>query len=319
MNRFRILQTLPLLAALVLLAAGCTQNELGNEQGEPLPEGMYPIEFTATGLQATPQTRTTADGRWNGDEKIAIKAYGEVKPYTAPSSDNAALTPTDNNKFYWQSTKDTTVLAWYPYTDAIPETWEVQRDQNKDNGTEFQKSDFLYAQDKFKFGENNVLNFHHQTAKVVINIRNKGVLTDANKINETKIINVCLQGKFSGSKYELSADQSGSKEAIKPKQASPNTGVYFDGDGSYGETALVSYEALVIPQTINAGVKLFVIDIKGYSLFYYTVPAGGIEWKAGTEHTYNITIEGSKLSVTTSESIGWGTDGASGSGSVTFI
>lgn len=89
------------------------------------------------------------------------------------------------------------------------------------------------------------------------------------------------------------------------------------GDGPQKES-LVSYEALVIPQTINAGVKLFVIDIKGYSQFYYKVPTGGIEWKAGTEHTYNITIEGSKLSVTTSESIGWGTDGASGSGSVTL-
>lgn len=184
MNRFRILQTLPLLAALVLLAAGCTQNELGNEQGEPLPEGMYPIEFTATGLQATPQTcDNTADGFWGGGENVAIQIGRDVKQYKPESigSTTTLIPDNKNNKFYWQSTDDVTVQAWYCGTgydttlstssSSSPWTWTVQSDQSGINDTDgYQQSDFLYAKDNFEFKTSNTLHFFHQTAKVVVHI-----------------------------------------------------------------------------------------------------------------------------------------------------
>lgn len=306
--------------SVALIAASCSTDD-NDTPGEPLPEGMYPIEFTATGLQATPQTRATADDTWNGGENVAIQIDEVVKQYNAKSSGSTTeLTPAnDNDKFYWQNKNNTIVQAWYygtGYNNTYPTKWTVK--DNQASTSEYQQSDFLYAQDKFGFGEDNALNFYHQTAKVVINIRKKGVLTNVEQIKGTTIDKVYLNGNFSepasGSKYGLSGT-SGSLSTITPEKTSPNANVNFGGTV---ETALASYRALVIPQTINEGSNLFKIEIEGYSPFYYTVPAGGIEWKAGTEHTYNITIEGSELSVTTSSSIGWGTDGASGSGSVTL-
>jgi hypothetical protein len=76
---------------------------------------------------------------------------------------------------------------------------------------------------------------------------------------------------------------------------------------------------LAVPQKISNGSSLIKTGIAEYSPFYYK-PKSEITWRGGTEYTYNITIEGSTLSVTTRTSICRSTAGAaSGSGCVTFI
>ena len=85
------------------------------------------------------------------------------------------------------------------------------------------------------------------------------------------------------------------------------------------EKALATYQALAVPQKISNGSSLIKTGIAEYSPFYYK-PKSEITWRGGTEYTYNITIEGSTLSVTTRTSICRSTAGAaSGSGCVTFI
>lgn len=323
MNMNRILQNLCTLAASLLLLTACTQDKLSDpSQGEPLPEGVYPIEFTATGLQATPQSRATADGTWSGGENIAIKVYGDVKQYVTESSGSTtALKPAAaNNKFYWQRTDDIIVSAWYPANDDnMPSTWSVQEYQREGG---YQKSDFLYANDNFSFQASNALHFYHQTAKVVINIRNEGILTDANNIAKVVIGSgrIALTGSYqapTGSDHVGTWSSTTNINTITPiKLATPNTNVDF-GSGSSTETALASYQALVIPQTVEAGSRFIYIVVNG-THYYYKAENGKNELKAGYVHTYNITVKGSSLSVTTSESIGWGS-GDAGSGSVTFI
>lgn len=323
MKRKGFLQTAFTLTAMLLLAAACTPNDCDGSQGEPLPEGAYPMTFTTTVEGVTATRAATADGQWTAGDKIAVQVDSEVKEYTAtPVSGNAATaTLSSTSPFYWQNTSDINVSAWYcgtGYAATQPTTWSVLSDQNQNDG--YQQSDFLYApQTGIDFKGTKSLTFYHQTAKVIINIRKEGILTDASKITAISINNVKLNGTFSvpasGSHYGLTVATSATQTApITPKTlATPNTGVSFGG-GSSTETALASYEALVIPQTVTTGTNFIGITVDG-NTYYYKAEDGKNELKAGYVHTYNITVKGEKLEVTVNSSMSWGT-GTSGSGSV---
>ncbi|WP_052356362.1 fimbrillin family protein [Bacteroides timonensis] len=314
-----------------MLLAACTQDELADKQGEPLPEGKYPITFTTTVEGVTATRAATADGQWTTGDKIAVQVDSEVKEYTAtPVSGNAATaTLSSTSPFYWQNTKDINVSAWYlgtGYQATQPTTWSVKSDQNQNDG--YQKSDFLYAPAKniaFKpqAGTANSLTFYHQTAKVIINIRNKGILTNASKITSVVIgnnNNIALKGTYTAPTDNntagtwTSATETADKGTITPKRTSFNADVSFE-DGSTLENALASYEALVIPQTVTTGENFIGITVDG-TTYYYKAETGKNELKAGYVHTYNITVKGEKLEVTVSNSsMSWET-GTSGSGSV---
>lgn len=310
----------------ILLLAGCAQDKLADtSQGEMLPEGKYPMTFTATGLEATATTRGTADDFWDGDEYVAVQVGDVVKKYvTASYGKSTTLQPAGpDDAFYWQSTNDTKqVSAWYLGTgyDASLTTerwqWSIQSNQNtSDNG--YQKSDFLYApQTTCSFGGTNSLTFSHKTAKVVINIRKYGVATDDEDIKSITICKTLLTGltyedggelKFTGianapcdlTPYKLTAQNKVSFEANKP-----------------AETALASYQALVVPDAIYN--QSFEIKIKGYALFKYNPGVLGVpdKWESGMQYTYNLTIKGNKVTATvTSTGMKW-EDGGSGGGTV---
>lgn len=346
--------------ATLLLLAACTQDELADKQGEPLPEGKYPLTFTASidgaAVAVTPQTRASVDGSFNNVDYIAVGIWdGTMVPfrYMTFKKDGVNAAWEYNRKIeeyvekpYWQSTTNATqVRAWYfnkndngkyydvkyktgEHPDSGSFSWEVAGDQS---GVGYTNSDFLYAFDSFSFAENpKTLHFFHQTAKVVVHII-AGDQTPADITGDKISMTIgdsgnpiYLQGKWKRPDSHWIDDNSRifgtwttsgqDKNIITPKELGPKD-ITVNSDK---KQSLASYEALAIPQKISADNRLFKIEIDGYSPFYYTVPAEGIEWKAGTEHTYYITIEGSKLSVTASSSSGW-TDGASGSGSVTFI
>ena len=69
--------------ALLFAATACTQDELS---GGALPEGEYPLIINATGLQvvATPASRATVDGNWQGVQTVALSVGGTVKLVDKP-------------------------------------------------------------------------------------------------------------------------------------------------------------------------------------------------------------------------------------------
>lgn len=308
MTRTRILQTVCTLASLLMLTASCS-DEMDSDTGSRLPEGKYPMTFTAAvdGLTAT---RATTDGTWTGSEEIAIKIGSEVKKYKAASGGNLTIAD-DNTPFYWQTSSETKrVSAWYlgtEYSGTQPITWSVQLDQSKtetqSTSDNYQRSDFLYApQTGISYGSNEKkLTFYHQTAKVVINIRNAEMVTDnAGQIQSVGIYSVTPGGTFSapasGGTYGLTASGSQASIITPRKQATANSNVNF---GSGNETALVSYEALVIPQTVTANSNFIGITLTGVGTYYYKAVNGLNQLKAGNVHTYNITVKGQELVVTT--------------------
>ena len=311
----------------MLLLAGCTQDKPADaSQGEMLPKGKYPMTFTVTGLEATAATRATADGKWEGGEKVAVQVGDVVKKYIAVGyGESTTLQPADAaNTFYWQNTNDTKqVSAWYlgtGYNSAPPTDqywkWSIQSDQNNDNG--YQKSDYLYApQTICSFSGTNSLTFSHKTAKVVINIRKYGVATDDEDIESITICSINLTGHTivydSG---EMVLYGSEGKEFITPHKLTQQNEVKFEVNKP-AEIALASYQALVVPYKVNG--EIFIeINMKGYAPFKY-VPAASIglgDWEGGMQYTYNLTIKGKEVTATvTSTGMTW-EDGGSGNGSV---
>lgn len=324
MKRLSAFRKMTVAAACCVFAfAACTDDDV--DDGTTLPDGKYPMAFTA-GVDGLAATRATTDNTWAGNEEVAVwMGSGDPKKYT-PAAGGTSVTlqaATGEKPFYWESTSNINVSAWYlgtGYAATLPTTWSVKATQSGDG---YQQSDFLYAPAKSiafnpQTGTDNSLTFYHQTAKVIINIRKEGILTDASKITSVIIgNNIALKGTYTAPTGNGTAGTwtptTDGKGTITPKTlTNPNT-VSF-GSGSTAETALASYEALVIPQTVTTGENFIGITVDG-SNYWYKAETGSNELKAGYVHTYNITVKGEKLEVTMNSSMSWGT-GSSGSGSV---
>lgn len=306
----------------MLLLAGCAQDKLADTtQGEMLPEGKYPMTFTATGLEATAATRGTADDFWDGGEYVAVQVGDVVKKYvTASYGKSTTLQPAGpDDAFYWQSTDEKKqVSAWYLGTgydtSLTTERWQWSIQSNQSTSSDYQKSDFLYApQTTCSFGGTNSLTFSHKTAKVVINIRKYGVATDDEDIESITICKTLLTGltyedggelKFTGIE-STPCDLTACKLTVQNK-------VSFEANKP-AETALASYQALVVPNFIRN--QSFEIKMGGYAPFKYN-PTVSYKWESGMQYTYNLTIKGNEVTATvTSTEMTW-KDGGSGEGTV---
>ena len=95
--------------------------------------------------------------------------------------------------------------------------------------------------------------------------------------------NICIYGNVSLFDETMIWSQQNTPSTITPY----NLGQQPMSDGN---TSLVSFGALVIPQTISEGQTLFTFTVDEQT-YYYEVPSGGITWNAGTEYTYNVTIK----------------------------
>ena len=325
------------LSALLLLAS-CTQDDLTNgTQGEPLPPGKYPLILTASGLEAvaTPaqaSTRSTVDGEWSG-ETVRVQIQEKWNGYkedwnsagnqTCTVASNGTMTKDkDDLDAYWQSSDETKAIrAWHVSgVDQQPATMSsylhtVQTDQS---GEGYAKSDFLFAQRTANFAEGKdgvSLTFCHQVAKVRINIvRGDETPADFN-VTGLRIDNVYIKGKFTAPDMAHTGEDAYG-EWSDEGQIPGNITAHAVDEENTGDNIIATFEAIVIPQKVRKNNKLFTIT-NGYSNFAYT-PTDDKEWEAGWEYTYTVAIKGSKLDVSVSESIGWGTDGNTGSGSVTL-
>lgn len=159
------------MTAAALTLGACSQSE---ETVEMLPEGKYPIELTATGLEptVTPMTRATVDGNWEGVTKVAVQVDGVVKEYsvdaTGSADKTAAVLKSDTDPFYWKSTAAIKVSAWWPYSATKPATVALVADQSDE--AKYQESDQIEAVDQNVTYTAPTLKFTHRTAKVCVNV-----------------------------------------------------------------------------------------------------------------------------------------------------
>ena len=198
------------------------------------------------------------------------------------------------------------VIETKPY-DGSPAQWEVKTNQS---GVGYRQSDFLYAPSPGYVGAGTPANFtfYHQTAKIVVHVRNSGIVAGKTELGmKVGDDNIYIDGKLDTPVDNVYSWTPGDIQGtIIP---------YTLGQQpmSDGNTSLVSFGALVIPQTIAEEETLFTFTVEGQT-YTYTVPTGGIAWNMGTEYTYNVTI-GYEFKVDAEQSTNWN-KGNGGSGSV---
>ena len=267
------------LAALAIGLAACSQDELLTSS-----EGAgTAVTFTATGI-AMPQveTRATVDGTWDDALSVAIKIGNAVKEYTAtpytdePNKANLVVVEGET-PFYWTTAAETkTVNAWYPYTagETTMPALVVQQDQSIE--ANYLASDLLSATPKTVSFDDTALEFKHRTAKISIQLK----------------VDVGSTATFANSQvllYNLSITN-GNPANILCYSASD--------DGN-------THHALVAPQTFAAN-KEFLRLILADGAVHNFVPAASIEFEAGYQYVFTITLTDTGMKVTVGEAIPWG-------------
>ena len=286
MKRNRLIQ-LACLAAVTVSLMACSQDELLTSA-----EGAgTAVTFTATGI-AMPQveTRATVDGTWKDALSVAIKIGNAVKEYTAtpytdePNKANLVVVEGET-PFYWTTAAETkTVNAWYPYTagETTMPALVVQQDQSIE--ANYLASDLLSATPKTVSYDDTALEFKHRTAKISIHLE-AAVGSTATFANSQVLL------------YNLSTTN-GNPANILCYNASD--------DGS-------AHHALVAPQTFAAN-KEFLRLILADGVVHNFVPAASIEFEAGYQYVFTITLTDTGMKVTVGEAIPWGDEVSSENG-----
>ena len=255
------------LAALALLLGACTQDELADDSR--LSKEEYPIVIHATGLsvEATPSTRTTVDGDWQGVNSVALKIGDAVKEYIVTTSDAdgyKSATLTSNDPYYWISRNPITVSAWWPMDNTdITQMPVVKVAEDQSILADFQKSDFISAENQTVKFDDPTLGFTHRTARVAIELKPGTGFTSVAGATVSLV--------------SLSADN-GNPTAIKTYNASGNT-----------------YEALTAPQTVAAGKPFVKVELGG-GTFYFR-PQNNVVLEAGSRYKYTVKVNATGLTL----------------------
>lgn len=264
--RHRLL--IPAATALLFALAACTQDELAD--GSRLSKEEYPIVIYATGLsvEATPSTRTTVDGDWQGVTSVALKMGDAVKEYTVTATDadgyKSATLSRKNDPYYWTSRDPITVSAWWPFNNAdITQMPAVKVAEDQSKLADFQKSDFISAENRTVEFNNPTLEFTHRTARVAIELKPGTGFTSVDGATVSLV--------------SLSADN-GNPTAIKTYNASGNT-----------------YEALTAPQTVVAGKPFVKVELGG-GTFYFR-PQNNVVLEAGNCYKYTVKVNATGLTL----------------------
>ena len=261
---------IPAATALLFALAACTQDELADDSR--LPEGEYPVVIRATGLsvEATPQaassTRAAVDGDWQGVTSVALKMGDAVKEYTVTASTDfkSATLSRENDPYYWISRNPITVSAWWPFDNAdITQMPAVKVAEDQSKLADFQKSDFIAAENRKVEFNNPTLEFNHRTARVAIELKPGTGFTSVAGATVSLV--------------SLSADN-GNPTAIKTYNASGNT-----------------YEALTAPQTVAAGKPFVKVELGG-GTFYFR-PQNNVVLEAGSRYKYTVKVNATGLTL----------------------
>ena len=274
---------IPAATALLFALAACTQDELADDSR--LSKEEYPIVIHATGLsvEATPSTRASVDGDWQGVNSVALKIGDAVKEYIVSTSDAdgyKSATLTSNDPYYWTSRDPITVSAWWPFNNAdITQMPAVKVAEDQSKLADFQNSDFISAENRKVEFNNPTLEFTHRTARVTIELKPGTGFTSVAGATVSLV--------------SLSADN-GNPTAIKTYNASGNT-----------------YEALTAPQTVAAGKPFVKVELGG-GTFYFR-PQNNVVLEAGNRYTYTVKVNATGLTLEGC-TIGSWTDGGGESG-----
>jgi hypothetical protein len=276
-NSLISLDSLNSLRALMVLAAvaltACTTDE-------PAGTGDRLTFFTR---MDAPATRATIDNTWSGGEEVQVSINGE-SAVTFTAATDGVLTP--NDPLYWQSTSQTlSARAWHPAG------WTMQANQSTVEN--YRAADFIFAPTVSDISLGNAsstpLTFSHKMAKVT------ATLTAGTGISDVSGATVAFYGYASGSANTSDGTLSGSSNG------------WIQSRNSSGHMALLipqQYQLPIVEEADDvAGLAFIKVMLGGFDYVYRSVTEINLE--AGKSYTFNITVNKTSLSVTSSVSPSW--------------
>ena len=281
MNRSK-LHLLWNMAATLLLCMGfasCSQDDMQQTGGTPLPEGKYPLSLTAT--VGTPQTRAGGKDEWQGGEEIAVSIGNYTGKYTMDANGKATAA---GAPYYWQNTTPATVSAWFPC--------DAQTNVDiSDQSQGYAAFDFLYAETEGSYAAPVQLTFSHQMAKVSYTLVKGQGITDTELTAATVTLLGDKSVTVSGGK--ITAAPTSQTEEIKPcHDAAAHTG-----------------SAVVVPQNMT-GKPLIKVSLSGSDFIYTPSSEDAGNLQAGWQYSYTITVKANGIEVTAARGGEWIGDGS---------
>ncbi|ADV42460.1 fimbrillin family protein [Bacteroides helcogenes] len=279
--RRRSVRAIVLLAmAVTATLASCSSEDMTDNPVETLPEGMYPLTFTATRgeVVATPQTRVSDyddngvhSSKWTDGDPIKVQiGNGTVGTYTL-KADGTINAQAANTPVYWQSNAPgQTITAWYPAS--------ATSDYLKDQSGALPY--VLKATATAAFNTTPSLPFAHKLAKFRFKltgnaITQEGINPIAKLQDMTPTVTVKGIAKTTYANGEIQAASDAVAEDITPYK-----------NGEY-------YEVLLLPgQVVDNFVK---IDVPNVGIYYYTPKSAdnttNLTMEAANCYTYDIAAE----------------------------
>ena len=287
--------------ACLSLLASCSTDE---DDGTTLPDGKYPMTFTAQVDELTATRATTdTDGKtsWQTEDPVAISMDGGAnhKQYKITDTGTGAMSPDgEANTLYWQNSNETkTLAAWSPVSCTIGSntgSGEVSiTDQSSSFGT---LENILHAPAKgytYSSGNPVAFSFRHALAKVKVTLQKGDGIED-----DLSGATVTFMGYTAGTLGYGGMTGSGSNGDITPKTETPANG------------GASIYTVLLIPQNMQG--KKFIKVTVGTSAAardYFYTPTGSTDadLEAGKEYAYTITVKKTGLAVqVTDNGAAWG-------------
>lgn len=269
-----------------------------------------PVELTAR-VAGHVQTRATTDNTWDGGEEVGVQLDGKCYKYIADT--NGKLTVAPGEKIpRWSGPNDKkTVVAWYPYSDKLPETFTMEKGQSTDES--YYKSDFLLAKEtEVAFG-NPEITFRHLPAKVVVNVKIGDGVAEAD-VSDLSKLKVSIHNHFSderGAKTYTSGKINPTDGTVEPlPDRTREDSLYMNALPRPASGFIKSFRALLVPQVLTKGVPFLKVYTIQKDWFYYTPQSDGeLSLEPGKKYVYNITVMKDGLSVVRYEDVDeWNTE-----------
>lgn len=246
-----------------------------NEMEYESQNNKYPMELTAEKATMSFTRTVTEKTEWNGGEEVSLYDGFAQKVYQI--SADGGMTAKDNDPLYWYTTtEEETLFAWYPATGTLLTEWSVAADQTAEDA--YEKSDFLYAYEKMKFRSERRLQFRHGVVKLIINVKGDGDTVKEEDLEGAvfTIESTATQGSISEGK-------------LQPKEGFVTTSMKPYQLETTREGYVASFQLLLIPQDMS-GKQFFKLVLKDGRKFSHTPGNGEGILESGHQYTYNVGV-----------------------------
>lgn len=308
---------IPMFAALLLLTGcGSDDNKIDN-----LWHGEIRFASDVTTSTADANTNTPPDTQIAAKQEVGLFINEKATPntviganlkYVADGTGGLTLAdPTQSTPCY-PNTANTdnavTIIAYQPYNEKATindDTYEFAVKDNQSKDVDYYNSDLLYSASKEYACQSAAhnLEFKHKLSKIVCTLTPGDGLTKEDLTNATvSIVNTKTKGTFKFSDGTFNAPGGTTSEVNMNSNFTPG-----------------SYIAVIPPQTFAKEAKFLKVTLSGSAgagEYFYKIPDGDLTLTEGNVYTFNITVNRTGLSVTTSIA-GW-TPGSTSSGSATL-